>query len=177
MKYNELIAEFMGVEEAYNPNGNDWVLKTTTPDTYGDTDILESCKCNELQYHSSWDWLMPVVEKIESDERYDVNILQYGTCIFDNQREIVNNIANISFDKKIDHTYDAVVHFIKDYNKKKVDHLYLVVSSIMTRYGSLDNLICQLREDTDVAYVNIADDTNMVVNEHEVEDIINQLIR
>jgi len=40
----------------------------------------------------------------------------------------------------------------------------------------LTNLICQLIEDSDVAYVNIADDTDMVVNEHEVEDIINQII-
>jgi hypothetical protein len=115
---NKLIAEFMGIEEAYNPNGNDWVLKTTTPDTYGDTDILESCKGNELQYHSSWDWLMPVVEKIESDERYDVDILQYGTRITDNQKEIVNNIADISFDKKIEHTYKAVVEFIKNFKTK-----------------------------------------------------------
>ena len=52
----------------------------------------------------------------------------------------------------------------------------LVLKSIMTRYGGLENLICQLREDCDVAYVNIADDTDMVVNEHEVEDIINQII-
>ena len=128
---NKLIAEFMGVEEAYNPNGNDWVLKTTTPDAHGDTDILESCKDNELQYHCSWDWLMPVVEKIESDERHDVNILQYGTIITDNQsewfedigyhpKELVNNIANVSFDKKIEHTYDAVVKFI---NTRKVKGL------------------------------------------------------
>lgn len=65
-------------------------------------------------YHNSWDWLMPVVEKIESDERYDVEILQYGTRILDNQKEIVNNIANISFDKKINHTYQAVVEFINE---------------------------------------------------------------
>ena len=64
---NKLIAEFMGIEEAYNPNGNDWVLKKTTPDVNGDTDILESCKGNELQYHTSWDRLMPVVRKIEQD--------------------------------------------------------------------------------------------------------------
>ena len=42
--------------------------------------------------------------------------MQYGTRISDNQKEIVNNIANISFDKKIDHTYNAVVEFIKEYN-------------------------------------------------------------
>ncbi len=76
-------------------------------------------KHHESNYHCSWDWLMPVVEKIESDERYDVDILQYGTRISDNQKEIVNNIANISFDKKIDHTYKAVVEFINQYNKNK----------------------------------------------------------
>ena len=58
---------------------------------------------------------MPVVERIESNERYDVEILQYGTRITDNQKEIVNNIANISFDKKINHTYDAVIEFIKQH--------------------------------------------------------------
>ena len=57
---------------------------------------------------------MPVVEQIESDERYDVDILQYGTRIREGQKDIVNNIADISFDKKIEHTYDAVVEFIKD---------------------------------------------------------------
>ena len=93
MNSNKLIAEFMGVDQV-------------DIDTWYD-------EHNELKYHKSWDWLMPVVEKIESDERYDVGILQYGTRITDNQRKIVSNIADISFDKKIEHTYDAVVKFIK----------------------------------------------------------------
>ena len=92
MKHNELIAEFMGIEEAYNPNGNDWVLKKTTPDINGDTDILECCKSNDLKYHSSWDWLMPVVEKIYSID------------------------ADIDFFKNIslEDTYKAVVQFINN---------------------------------------------------------------
>ena len=54
MKDNKLIAEFMGLEfskgEYYRPlyNSGDWIPQ------------------DELQYHISWDWLMPVVEKIES---------------------------------------------------------------------------------------------------------------
>ena len=55
---------------------------------------------SELKFNCSWDWLMPVV----------------GTRISDNQKEIVNNIANTSFDTKIDHTYQAVVEFIKNQN-------------------------------------------------------------
>ena len=107
MKNNKLIAEFMGYEIIYRPNSNGFIEISDT----------ELCDVDDLKYHTSWDWLMPVVEKIESDERYDVDILQYGTRIRENQKEIVNNIANISFDKKIEHTYDAVVEFINPYNK------------------------------------------------------------
>jgi hypothetical protein len=78
---------------------------------------LETVSASDLEYHRSWDWLMPVVERIESDERYDVDILQYGTRIIERTKtesiEIVNNIANISFDKKIEHTYQAIVDFVK----------------------------------------------------------------
>ena len=111
---NELIAEFMGMQD-------------TDLGWYDSEDVMSEYACQMvggntfevLQYDRSWDWLMPVVEKIESDERYDVDIMQYGTRISDNQKEIVNNIANISFDKKIDHTYQAVVEFIKQQNKNK----------------------------------------------------------
>jgi hypothetical protein len=73
----------------------------------------ETMPISQMEYHTSWDWLMPVVENIESNEKYDVEILQYGTRILENCKEIVTNVANISFDKKIDHTYHAVVEFIK----------------------------------------------------------------
>jgi hypothetical protein len=96
---NKLIAEFMGIEEAYNPNGNDWVLKKTTPDVNGDTDILESCKGNELQYHTSWDRLMPVVQKIEQDCE---GVPQY--------------MLNISLYSDINEVYNAVIEFIKNQN-------------------------------------------------------------
>jgi hypothetical protein len=98
MRDNKLIAEFMGLVVSDRDN--------YTSELHTNVDV-------DLKYNTSWDWLMPVVEKIESDERYDVDIMQYGTRISDNQKEIVNNIANISFDKKIDHTYQAVVEFIK----------------------------------------------------------------
>ena len=100
MKDNQIIAEFMGYPEL---------------GTEGDFSYLK--------YHTSWNWLMEVVEKIESDERYDVEILQYGTRIIERTKtdliEVVNNIADISFDSKIEHTYDAIVKFINEYNKRK----------------------------------------------------------
>jgi len=102
---NKLIAEFMGMNHG-DPNDNSVMIQMTPQGN-------EVVPIDSMKYHCSWDWLMPVVENIESDERYDVDILQYGTRITDNQKEIVNNIADISFDKKINHTYDAVVKFIK----------------------------------------------------------------
>ena len=108
MKNNKLIAEFMGLPtEVFKPSR----ITNYYHREYNSGTWYEE---HELSYEVSWDWLMPVINKIESDERYDVEILQYGTRILDNQKEIVNNIANISFDKKIDHTYQAVVEFIKN---------------------------------------------------------------
>ena len=103
---NKLIAEFMELPTEVFKGG----LLNYYHREYNSGTWYEE---HELSYEVSWDWLMPVINKIESDERYDVEILQYGTRILDNQKEIVNNIANISFDKKIDHTYQAVVEFIK----------------------------------------------------------------
>ena len=109
-KDNVLIAEFMGI----TPN-EEGVYQVSKHKGY---DV------ENLQYHTSWDWLMPVVEKIEEDERYNIDILQYGTIISSNTKEqgyleIVNNVADISFDNKIEHTYKAVVQFIKYYNQNK----------------------------------------------------------
>ena len=81
MKNNKLIAEFMGVEKTYNPS-TEKVL------SYAVNDNVQ-CLPHELQYHTSWDWLMPVVEKI-GDE----------------------NLLSID----IDIVYDRVVEFIKEHN-------------------------------------------------------------
>lgn len=57
-KENKLIALFMGLEE----DGVDGYLVDMDKD-YGYQIIHESC----FLYNSSWDWLMPVVDKIEND--------------------------------------------------------------------------------------------------------------
>jgi hypothetical protein len=85
MTDNKLIAEFMGV---------DYV----DIDTY-----LENNK--ELQYHTSWDWLMPVANEIiksrdEQNADWDLTDLNYALCT-----------------TNIEYVYKAVVEFIKEYNR------------------------------------------------------------
>ena len=70
----------------------------------------------KLQYHSSWDWLMPVVEKIEDIVGHQIIIERasldgkYYKYYFveDNSYKYSNN--------KLIGYYQAVVNFIKYYN-------------------------------------------------------------
>jgi hypothetical protein len=97
---NKLIAEFMSV---------DYV----DVDTY-----LEDNK--ELQYHTSWDWLMPVVERIESfifDENnsYNVTIGSTNYCIIQDSNGDRIEIIKDNGETKLETVYKAVVEFIKQY--------------------------------------------------------------
>ena len=56
MKYNKLIAEFMGLE---TPDGCYFEHLTKEGNRELTHHIL-------LQYHTEWNWLMPVVDRIES---------------------------------------------------------------------------------------------------------------
>jgi hypothetical protein len=87
---NKLIAEFMGVN------------------------LIEG---QEGEYHTSWDWLMPVVEKI--DEVSNDNTLfkiEYNRAFIEdieNYHLLIDVMAN----SRLEATYKAVVEFIKQYNK------------------------------------------------------------
>ena len=60
---------------------------------------------SQLNYHESWDWLMPVVGKITRDEKYWEN--EY--------REYLMDIIPYAI---IEDVYDAVVGFIKQLSKE-----------------------------------------------------------
>lgn len=92
---NKLIAEFMGVRWNNEPNSS-----------------------IETKYHSSWDWLMPVVEKINSGWKYDVIIFRTSCHINDELQVIVE--SNIGKDEKlIDCVWQAVIKFIQWHNQNK----------------------------------------------------------
>ena len=61
MESNKLIAEFMGMENERHSDGR-YLFTTDIDELKGaDTRFWE-----QLYFHVSWDWLIPVVEKIES---------------------------------------------------------------------------------------------------------------
>ena len=81
----------------------------------------------ELKYHSSWDWLMPVVEKIEKSEP-STWVEIYGdrkvfTCDITNENQpIIEDeyqvlVSSKSLKTKIEAVWLAVVEFIRWYNQ------------------------------------------------------------
>lgn len=96
---NRVIAEFMGLAkegDCYLSIKHDFV---GTP--------------NYLKYHTSWDWLMQVVEKIES----------MGHCVdIYNKVCIIPHLKKCIADTKIKAVYAAVTQFIQWYNSNTPNH-------------------------------------------------------
>ncbi len=97
MEGNELIAQFMGLEKE-----NGLYLFTTPMDDY---------KTDTLYFDTSWDWLMPVVEKIQK---------LYEECMdYNNQmpEDYYYKVLDKGISTPREIIYKAVVEFIKQYNK------------------------------------------------------------
>ena len=117
MKENKLIAEFMGMNYG-DPNDNSVMIQMTPQGN-------EVVPINSMEYHTSWDWLMPVVEKINNttDEFGSEMDFQIGNGFVWVDHPIGNRIyfSGNEIDHKkepmIDKVYKAVVEFIKEYNK------------------------------------------------------------
>ena len=67
-----------------------------------------------LPYHTSWDWLMPVVSKIESLGY--VFTIQGGKAEYG---EMISETRCFIADDKLSSTYKAVVEFIETYNDEQ----------------------------------------------------------
>ena len=143
---NKLIAEFMGMPKQIIKDGRSGhkqlvfglgvesdlaqkfhIGEYSTKSFVDDGDnIYYALFCTELEYHSSWDWLMPVVEKIESikteEGGYSVQIEDNECIIFtsQHQRELGHGLIEYNTPQaKLMATYKAVVEFIKWYNENK----------------------------------------------------------
>ncbi len=101
-KNNKLIAEFMGNPTIFNPihDATLYQVKEQSNMTY---------HIDELEYHTSWDWLMPVVEQCLEKH----NNLIDGRYVIDTPYSL---IAQALQAVSLKETYNAVVEFIKDQN-------------------------------------------------------------
>jgi hypothetical protein len=99
MQDNKLIAEFMGLEceeERFPKEGNLYWIGDDWVNTWN------------MKYHTSWDWLMPVVESCF--ERLDAR---------DNSADEIKRKLETCH---IDYVYNSVVEFIKTYNDATVNN-------------------------------------------------------
>ena len=122
---NKLIAEFMGVFDKILSTGNihswsDAPFYYTTEDTKEKV-IKNICKYSK--YDSDWNWLMKVVDKIESfvlndGNSFNVTIGATNYCVIqDSYGEIYENIED-SEETKLLTVYKAIIKFIKWYNEQ-----------------------------------------------------------
>lgn len=121
---DKLIIKFIGYK--YRNSSKVWCIYP-----YDDSSYLRSLgwvKCDDLKFHSSWDWLMPVIEKIEKE--YPVLLsIKNKISTFDNTwhickieffSEITGNFQIIKEGvTKIKSVWLAVIEFIKWYNSQK----------------------------------------------------------
>lgn len=114
---NKLIAKFMNEE-----------YRNGTVIRYSDT---ARCRVNPkgevghpIKYDASWDWLMPVVENIESvvfaPEEADI-FIGYKACTIEYMNEDLDidlNIQGKAGKTKLEGVYNLVVQFIEWYNSQ-----------------------------------------------------------
>lgn len=117
---NKLIAKFMGgkfyVNAVLQPNyskndcfvGIENIPISECQKRHYYIDSLLAPHTTELKYHKSWDWLMPVVEKIVKVKKVKVGGYR--------QSFILSNIFHSLMEVNIDKVYKYTVEFIKQYN-------------------------------------------------------------
>jgi len=109
---NKLIAEFMGLPKVDCNIGTSYGYIT---EGYMHPKVDVPVTTLGMQYKYSWDWLMPVVEKIEGLRDSNGNAYRFTIDMCNAQIE-GTNIEILGGRFKLDTTYDAVVEFINQLN-------------------------------------------------------------
>jgi len=112
---NKLIAEFMGAR-SYESNNYfmDYGLQKNSPKNMKGQTIIHM---SDILYHSSWDWLMPVLNKcykLQKDEHTGINTSIKSNCL-----QYVLSPGDFMCDGAIEIVWEIMVHYIKWYNKNK----------------------------------------------------------
>ena len=93
-----MIAEFMGFQQTNIGwyDAEEVLLRSEIDNTF-----------DNLKFHTSWDWLMPVVDTI------------YNTGMDEQTTNEIGDITHALLDINIQSTHDAVISFIEFYNQNK----------------------------------------------------------
>lgn len=94
---NRMIAEFMGLEPLSSDPKNFFFYRPLSNYIY----------TKSMQYNTSWDWLMPVVEAI------------YNTGLDEQNTNEIGDVTHALLDVNINAVHEAVVQFIEWYNEQK----------------------------------------------------------
>lgn len=135
MEDNRLISQFMSGFNGWHFNlYNDGKWEIQAPDNFKEIIPFKSkpsqffvtnfFKSDEVKFHSDWNWLMEVVEKIEKLGYWTEFRKQLGGVRFviGDEKDFKNEkppIVNVYKDFKIEAVYTACVKFIEWYNQKK----------------------------------------------------------
>jgi hypothetical protein len=115
---NKLIAEFMSVKKEQTFFGERYIYE-----------IFNNKYSTELYFHKSWDWLMPVLIKIETelDAVTSIQINKYknvglkeifgetSVCLFEGLHDTIIKDSSL----KIEALWKAIVEFLTWYNSNK----------------------------------------------------------
>ena len=121
---NRMIAEFMGLDLEKNDfvfmplsnklvfDNSDYPIWATTWGNVDRTDRDDAGYIIPTEYHSSWNWLMPVAHKCMQNETID-HLHPYAFA------EVCNTITRALSTCQIHFVYDAVVKTIEFINQSK----------------------------------------------------------
>lgn len=110
---NELIAEFMGGKFSISKEGFKYCeLPSNLENIINDSSLGSSWISLNFKFHKSWDWLIPVVEKIEKLMNY------WDKPNYENGYTYWIDMFRFAF-WDIECLYKSVIEFIKWYNENK----------------------------------------------------------
>ena len=125
LENNKLIAEFMELKQVKWPDekelfwvNNNFIEDFTYFDDYSDDSKFDwgnsLPQTNKLIYNYSWDWLMPVVEKILKT----IGVKCLDECD-DKEWYVITGVTRLTLGCPINFVFNRVVQYIKWYNENK----------------------------------------------------------
>lgn len=108
---NIIIAKFMGKDLPYINNKGNWEYFVKDAGLINSPNIEDINKFLNFNYHSDWNWLMSVVDKIYQTNLYYGKYIDFNSSMF--------TTGKIELSTSIEDVYNQCVEFINFYNKQK----------------------------------------------------------